>query len=158
MRPKVYLETTVINYLTAWPGRDLIIGAHREIAREWWKGRSRFDLYISQIVLKEAEYGEAEELERRVELLKTMSVLETTEEAAGLAQKLVEHGPIPAESVIDALHIAIPVVNGIDYLLTRNFIHIANAAMRRRIEQVCRSDGYEPVIICTPEELMEGEI
>ena len=65
-------------------------------------------------------------------------------------------GPIPDSAEIDAYHIALATVNGMDYLLTWNCTHIANAAMRSDIETVCRSHGYEPPTICTPQELMEA--
>jgi len=51
--------------------------------------------------------------------------------------------------------VAVAVVNGIEYLLTWNYKHLANAGMRSKIETTCRELGYEAVIICTPEELME---
>ncbi len=73
-----------------------------------------------------------------------------------LAQMLIEHVPLPTSAAADALHIAIAVVNGMDYLLTWNCTHIANAALRSRIEAVCRSKGFAVPIICTPEELLEG--
>jgi hypothetical protein len=57
----------------------------------------------------------------------------------------------------DALHVAISAVHGINYLVTWNFKHIANATMRDRIESVCRDNGFEPPIICTPEELAGDE-
>lgn len=76
--------------------------------------------------------------------------------ASTLAQKLVQQGPLPRKAVVDALHIATAVVNGMDYLLTWNCAHIANAAIRHRIEATCRASGYEPPVLCTPEELMEG--
>jgi hypothetical protein len=63
---------------------------------------------------------------------------------------------MPQNAAEDALHIAVAVVNGLDYLITWNCKHIANAKMRIKIERVCREKGYEPIIICTPEELMEG--
>lgn len=92
---------------------------------------------------------------KRLEVLENVSVLEVTKEAIELAQKLVDRGPIPEKAAVDALHIAIAVVNGMDYLLTWNCSHIANASMRTKIDHVCRSSGYEPPVICTPEELME---
>ena len=75
---------------------------------------------------------------------------------AELAQALLKQAALPARAAADALHIAIAVVNGMDYLLTWNCTHIANAALRNRIETVCRSKGFEVPIICTPEELLEG--
>jgi hypothetical protein len=67
----------------------------------------------------------------------------------------VTQGSLPPKAAADALHIAIAVVNGIDYLLTWNCNHIANVAMRHQIDAICRQNGYEPVVLCTPEELME---
>ena len=54
-----------------------------------------------------------------------------------------------------AAHVGIAAVNSVDYLLTWNLRHIANAAVRSRIERACRKAGYEPPVICTPNELME---
>ena len=155
MQPKVYLETSVISYLTAWPSRDLIKAAHQEITREWWQGRTRFELYVSQVVLREAGGGDPEAARRRLESIADIPVLTASPEASALAQQLVAQGSLPAKAAVDALHIAIAVVNGVDYLMTWNCTHIANASMRRKIEAICRQSGYQPVVLCTPEELME---
>jgi len=77
------------------------------------------------------------------------------EKAEALAENLVRAGSLPRTAAVDAVHIAVAVVNGMDYLLTWNCTHIANASTRPRIEQACRSHGYEPPVLCTPEELME---
>ena len=155
MKHKVYLETTIPSYLTSWLSRDLVIAAHQQITREWWQNRNRFDLFISQVVMREVSGGDLQMAAKRLEVLENVSVLEVTKEAIELAQKLVDRGPIPEKAAVDALHIAIAVVNGMDYLLTWNCSHIANASMRTKIDHVCRSSGYEPPVICTPEELME---
>ena len=155
MKHKVYLETTIPSYLTSWLSRDLVIAAHQQITREWWQNRNRFDLFISQVVMREVSGGDLQMAAKRLEVLENVSVLEVTKEAIELAQKLVDRGPIPEKAAVDALHIAIAVVNGMDYLLTWNCSHIANASMRTKIDYVCRSSGYEPPVICTPEELME---
>ena len=155
MRPKVYLETTIPSYLTAWSSRDLIKAAHQQITREWWQDRARFDLYISQLVLREASGGDADAAGLRLETLKGIPVLAVSSAASTLAQQLVQHGPLPEKAGADALHIGIATVNGMDYLLTWNCTHIANATTRHRIEEICRASGYQPPILCTPEELME---
>jgi hypothetical protein len=67
MKPKVYLETSVISYLTAWLSRDLVKAAHQQITQEWWNKRTRFDLYISQVVLQEASSGDPEAARLRLE-------------------------------------------------------------------------------------------
>lgn len=152
---KVYLETTIPSYLTAWSSRDLIKAAHQQITREWWQSRARFDLYISQLVLREASGGDEEAAKLRLEALKGIPVLAVSSDASALAQQLVQQGPLPESAVADALHIGIATVNGMDYLLTWNCAHIANATIRHRIEAICRASGYQPPILCTPEELME---
>lgn len=155
MRSKVYLETSVISYLTAWPSRDLVKAAHQQITQEWWRTRTRFELYASQVVLREVGSGDPEAARLRLESLSGVPILTASPEVSALAQRLVAQGSLPAKAAIDAVHIAIAVVNGIDYLVTWNCAHIANAAMRHKIEAVCRQNGYEPVVLCTPEELME---
>jgi hypothetical protein len=155
MKPKVYVETTVVSYLTGSPGRDLIVAAHQQITRVWWESRKRFDLYVSQTVIQEAGGGDQEAAASRLKILEGIPILELTPEARNLAKKLLTQGPIPRKAAVDALHIATAVANGMDFLVTWNCTHIANAAMRLMIEAVCRSLGYEPPVICTPEELME---
>lgn len=156
MKPKVYLETSVVSYLTARPSRDLIVAANQQITQEWWQvRRAGFELFVSQLVLQEAGAGDPAAAQQRLEVLKEMPLLELSEEALSLAETLGQDGPLPQEAVEDALHIAVATLNGMDYLLTWNFKHLANATMRYKIEQVCRQAGYEPPIICTPQELLE---
>jgi hypothetical protein len=156
MKPRVYVETSVISYLTSRPSRDLIVAANQQITRDWWDSRrSEFELYVSQLVIQEASAGDENAAQHRLQAIDQMPLLELNEAALALAETLVKDGPLPQEAVEDALHIAAATVNGLDYLLTWNFRHIANATMRYRIERVCRSEGYEPPIICTPQELLE---
>jgi hypothetical protein len=156
VKPKVYVETTVISYLTAWPSRDVIVAAHQQITDEWWRTkRKSFELFASQLVLREAHAGDKDMAQRRLLALEEARLLEVTEEALVLAEELVKRGALPRKAAEDALHIAVAVVNSLDYLLTWNCKHLANAKMRDKIEQACRALGYEPVIICTPEELLE---
>lgn len=156
--PKVYLETTILSYLTARPSRDLVVAGHQQLTRDWWdQRRNLFHLYVSQLVVREAQSGDPDAAERRLLALKGIPLLEIGEEATELARGLVERGPIPTKATADALHIAIATANGLEYLLTWNMAHIANAELRPRIEQVCRASGYEPPVLCTPEELMGGQ-
>ena len=157
VKDRVYLETTIVSYLCARPSRDLVVAAHQQITREWWATqRSRFDLYVSEIVLQEASDGDLEAASRRLEALSDINVLVLTDDASEIARSLVDRIALPEKVYVDALHIAVAVVSGMDYLLTWNCAHIANAAFRQRIDDVCRFKGYEPPIICTPEELMEA--
>jgi predicted nucleic acid-binding protein len=156
MKPKIYIETTIISYLTGRPSRDIIITAHQQITEEWWRTkRHLFDLYASQLVFREAGAGDEEQARKRLNALEETELLEITESALSLAEVFIEKGAVPPIAPEDAIHIAVAVVNGIDYLISWNCKHIANAKMRSKIEQVCLSCGYEPIIICTPEELLE---
>lgn len=156
MAPGVYIETTIVSYLTARPSRDLVQRAHQQLTRRWWRmRRSRFDLYVSPAVLQEAASGDALRARKRLAVLKGMSVLDANFAAMRLADALARAAAVPSQAIVDATHIAIATVHGMEYLLTWNCAHIANAAMRTRIEAVCRNQGYEPPVLCTPEELME---
>jgi hypothetical protein len=156
MKPKVYLETTIVSYLTAWPSRDLIMAANQATTIEWWtKRRDAFDLFVSPTVVKESKAGDLEAAARRWEVLKGLPSLKITEEVELLANDLIVKVPLPPKAQADALHIAVAAVNGMDYLLTWNCTHIANATLRSRIEAVCRAAGYEPPVICTPQEMLE---
>lgn len=158
MRSTVYLETTIVSYLTARPSRDVILHAHQQLTQEWWyEQRELFEVYISPIVMVEAQRGDAEQAQRRMEALAGIPQLSPTQDALDLAKTLVAQGPIPEKAELDALHIAITAVHGIQYLLTWNCKHIANARMRHQIESLCREGGYEPPVLCTPEELGDEE-
>lgn len=155
-RAKLYIETSIVSYLTSQPSRDIVTAARQQITRDWWlTRRNKFDLYVSEFVLGEAGSGDARVASLRMSALEGIPEIALTEGAARLARELVEKGPLPRKAAIDALHIAAAVSGGVDYLLTWNFKHLANAAMRSMIERICRTHGYEPCVICTPEELLE---
>lgn len=156
MKPRVYVETTVVSYLTARPSRDVVIAGHQQITHEWWDAqRDKFELCVSQLVLGEAGAGDPQAAQERIAVLGTMTLLETTAEALALAKELVQTDALPAKAAEDALHIAVAATQDVAYLLTWNCRHLANATMRPMIEAVCARQGYKPPIICTPEELME---
>jgi len=155
MKLKIYIETTIVSYLTARPSRDLIIAAHQQLTQEWWEyHRLDFDVYVSQLVIQEASAGDQQAAQHRLNVLAPLPLLELKTEAVTLARALVTGGTVPEKAVEDALHIAVATTHGMDYLLTWNCRHIANATTRNAIAAICRSLGYEAPVICTPEELM----
>jgi hypothetical protein len=129
--------------------------AHQEVTSEWWAGRDAYELYISQLVLDESAAGDPGAAADRLAALQDVPLLELTPEATALGRHLLGAAALPAKAAADALHIAISAVHGMQYLLTWNCTHIANATMRPRIESICRASGFEPPIICTPLELVE---
>ena len=155
MKQKAYVETTMVSYLTARPSEDLVRAAHQQVTREWWAGRQAFDIYISQFVLDEASKGDPEAAALRLATLEQIAVLDVTDDATVLAEELISGGGLPQQARVDAFHVAVATVHGMDYLLSWNCKHIANATLRSRIEAICRTAGYEPPVICTPLELVE---
>jgi len=154
VKPTVYIETSIVNYLTARPSRDLLVAAHQQLTVAWWdEQRTRYELCTSQVVLAEARAGDPEAAQRRLAVLERLPLLDVTDAAIALATMLITRQALPAQAAQDALHLAITCVHGMQYLLTWNCTHLANARLRSRIEQVCREAGYVPPIICTPEEL-----
>jgi len=157
MRPRVYIETSIPSYLTSKPSNDIRAMANQNTTIEWWENRrSEFEVFVSEFVIAESSQGHPDASARRLAALEGISILDITEDVRKLAAALIAEGPIPARAEIDAYHIAVATVNGMDYLLTWNCTHIANAVMRPKVETVCRNHGYEPPTICTPQELMEG--
>ena len=152
----MYIETTIVSYLSATPSRDIVLSAHQQLTREWWERRDRFDLFVSRPVWDEAARGDAEAAAKRLAALDGIPVLLVSDDASEFADRLLASAILPAKAATDALHVALAVLSGMDYLLTWNCTHIANAAIRRRIEQACRAAGMQAPIICTPEELMEA--
>lgn len=155
MKSKVYLETTIVSYLVAAPTKDLVQAAHQQLTRQWWAGRHRFDLFVSRVVGAEARRGDATAGARRVRALRGVPWLAGGRRGARLAEALLRTGALPQKAQVDAVHVGIATVNGIDYLLTWNLRHLANAVLRGKIEETVRAAGLVPPIICTSEELME---
>lgn len=154
-RPRVYLETSFISYLTSRLSRDIVVAGHQAVTQEWWDTHDeRFEVVASQLVIQEAGTGDPQAAQRRLAILAQVELLPVTDEAEQLALALVQEQVLPSGASEDALHLAIAATNGVSYLLTWNCRHLANAALRSGIGEICRSRGYQPVVICTPEELM----
>ena len=157
MKNRIYIETTIVSYLTARPSRDLIFAARQELTSEWWREqRADFDAFTSQLVWDEAVQGDPDAARRRVQCLEELPLLDIPEQAAGLARMLFERHALPAEAEDDALHIATAAIHEMDFLLTWNCRHIANAVMMPIIRDTIASCGYDPPMICTPEDLLEA--
>jgi predicted nucleic acid-binding protein len=157
MKRKIYVETSVISYLTARPSKTIIGAAHQQITLAWWETRDHYELLVSEAVLRECGAGDPDAAAKRLAVLKDVPLLLITEEALQIAESLVEHGIVPAKAAEDALHIAVATVNGVDYLLTWNCRHIANPEMQRGIAEHLEQIGMFLPFICTPEELLGEE-
>lgn len=111
-------------------------------------------MFVSQFVLEEARDGDRDAASRRITLLAEAQLLHVTENAFLLSERLIAAAVVPRQAGTDALHIAMAAVHGLEFLLTWNCRHIANAATRGRIQQTCRSMRYATPVLCTPLELM----
>lgn len=155
MKPKVYLETTIPSLLTAWPSRDVLIAGQQQATRDWWEERrQRYQLFISGLVLAESRRGDASAAEARDKVLAACNVLEYTEATRQLARMLLVAHLLPVKAAVDAAHIAVAAVHEMDFLLTWNCRHIANATSVDKVRAAIATAGYAPPVICTPMELM----
>jgi hypothetical protein len=153
----VYIETSILGYLTARLSRDLVVAANIEITREWWETRrSYFQLYSSQAVIKETSQGDAAIASQRLEIVRDLALLDLNQSVLDLAEQFLGRSNLPAKADVDAVHIAAATVHGMDYLLTWNCKHIANAQIQRKLAEISLDFGYELPILCTPYELLGG--
>ncbi len=154
MKPRVYLETSVISYLTARPSRDVVKLAKQELTREWWQTCKRnFSLYVSRPVIEEISAGDPSAARLRVEAVSDLSALVVTAKVNALYRQLLSANIVPEKTPLDALHIAIAAVHGMAYLMTWNCSHINNAVNKQKITKIIERAGYTDVILATPEEL-----
>lgn len=156
MNPTVYIETSIVSYLTTRPSRDLIVAAHQQITHEWWRTvRPKVQCLISPYVIDEASQGDQQAAQKRLEAVAGFPILTLNEEIKALALKYQAAAQIPEKAKLEAFHLAFPAWHKIDYLLTWNCKHIANANVRKIIENLNRQINIHTPNICTPEEFME---
>jgi predicted nucleic acid-binding protein len=154
---RVYIETTIVSYLTARPSRDVVIAGHQEVTRQWWNtSRHSYELFVSRLVLDEVRRGDAEAAERRLSSIAGLPFVLAGPETGPLTRSLLRQHALPLEAEADALHVALAATNRMDYLLTWNLAHIANAQRLWLIAETIRRHGFDPPIICTPDEMLGG--
>jgi hypothetical protein len=154
----VYLETTIVSYLTASPARDVLVAANQLLTRQWWtEARPQFDCFISDAVLQEAGAGDPAAAAKRLAALHGVPKLPPDEDVESLNRDFLTTGIFPATAVRDATHLAFATAHGLDYLLTWNCQHLANARLWRRFDELASRRGFHLPRICTPAELL-GEL
>jgi hypothetical protein len=154
----VYIETTVLSYLVSLPAKDVVIACHQKTTQDWWSFRRKaFACYISQVVIDEISAGDPTEVRKRLAAADSLDSLAVTEDAEQLTETIMKSGILPPKAVRDAAHIAVATVHKVQYLLTWNCKHLANAQIAKRVANLCHLAGYEMPIICTPEELLEEQ-
>lgn len=156
MRQKIYVETSVVSYLTARPSRDLVTAARQTLTRDWWeRAAERWDLVISALVIEEAAKGDPTAASYRLQALLNLPSLPISINARDLAKSLVQSGIVPATEPEDALHVAIATVSKTRYLVTWNFAHLVGPDAKQRLLDGLWTLGHNPPLLTTPEELLE---
>ena len=153
----VYIETSIVGYLTARSRDAVIFQARQELTRDWWQNRRlEYELVISQLVLDEAARGDDEAAVERLRLLAGIPVLHRADPRIdAVADELLVAQLLPEKARSDAMHVAIATVHAVDYLLTWNCRHIANADILPKVYRLLTEMGYFPPLIVTPEEFSQ---
>jgi len=154
MKPSVYIETTVVSYLTARPSKNIVVAGHQAVTRDFWKRLADYEAFISELVIEEAGKGDELAAESRLQKLEDFESLEIDSDCRALAKHLIEDGAVPAEYADDAAHIAIASVHAVESIVTWNFKHINNPATRARIRTSVEKRGYTCPEICSPDEYL----
>jgi hypothetical protein len=151
----VYIETSIVSYLVAAPSRDLVTAGEQQATRDWWRlRRPRFRCLVSDETLREAARGDAEQARLRLTALSGLPTIAISPEVDRLAAEFLATGALPAAARSDAIHLAAATVTGLDYLLTWNCRHLANAQILRRLSKEAQARGWRLPTVCTPVELM----
>lgn len=154
-KKRLYVESSVISYLTARPASVELKRAHQHLTATWWKRRNEWDCFLSPLVMFEIAQGDPEAAKRRYEKARLLSVFPDSSNAGSLADLLVARKLVPEASASDALHLALAATHHAHYLLTWNQAHLDNIELRSRIEDLIRGWGLTPAKVLTPERLLE---
>jgi len=151
----VYIETSIVSYLRLRPSSEIVMAAHQLLTQRWWNNeRTKYELVVSQYVIEEAAGGDPTLASERLLALNGIPALPDAPEIRQIADEIMSRAILPRKAEVDALHIASVAHHRIDYLLTWNCRHIANATILPRIHKVLADMNIPIPMICTPEELL----
>jgi len=153
----VYIETSIVSHATARPTSDLLTAVLQDQANRWMiEERPNYVLVTSQLVVTEAAAGDSDAASRRLAMLADIPILGENPDVDVVADELIARSLIPAEARLDALHVATAALAGVQYLLTQNCRHIANAHVLPRVYRLLDDLGLAGMLICTPVEFLGG--
>ena len=156
--PTLYIETSIVSYLRQSPSLQVVMAARQLLTHQWWaQERHNYELVTSQYVLDEASAGDPELAAERLQSLEGIPLLPLDPRIGLIASEILSRAILPPKAAIDALHIAMVAHHGIEYLLTWNCRHIANGKILPRIHDALTDMGLVIPIICTPEEMVDGD-
>lgn len=155
----VYIETTIPSYLTAHRAVREPMASHQQITKEWWdQERARFRIYSSIAVRAEISKGDTAAVARRLRVMAGIPELDVTSEVQPLADSIVQLLRLPPKAHMDAAHVAFSIVHRMDYLMTWNCTHLANATLQKALFEFCSYHHFHMPVICTPEFLVHPKI
>lgn len=155
---KLYIETSIVSYATAWPSRDIAIAGTQQQARDWWANeRHKFELVTSQVTIDEASDGDPSAAADRLKLLDGLPLIDINADVIALAKRLIDAHTMPEKAAADSVHVAAAALGGVKYLLTLNCRHIANAHELPRIYNLLDQEGFGQLLICTPAEFLGAQ-
>ncbi len=154
----VYIETSIVSHATAWQSSILATAVLQQQAKRWMdEQRPLYDVVTSQLVIDEASMGDPDAAARRLAMLDGIPTLPVNPAADTVADEIIRHSMMPASARIDALHVATAALAGVQYLLTQNCTHIANARELPRVYRLLDKLGLSGMLICTPIEFLGGD-
>ena len=155
-KKRVYVESSVISYLTARPSTDIVKLTKQTQTRMWWEQREQWDLFVSPAVIEEIQGGDKEAARKRLDAVEGLLHLNNTKEMDAFAGGLIQDGILPGKASLDALHIAIAALSSMDYLVTWNQKHIFNPNRIESLYAAIRRRGYAPPVLIRPDCFLEA--
>jgi predicted nucleic acid-binding protein len=158
MKPRIYIETTVLSYLAARPSRDVVSLSRQKLSHDFWEwATTAYELCSSDLVRDEISKGDAAASLRRASFFEQCHILPQDERTATLAQQLIAAKAVPATEPEDAAHIATATLAQMKYIVSWNLAHMVSPQAKRQLEQAITQLGYTPPLLATPEEIFEAE-
>jgi hypothetical protein len=134
------------------------MAARQLLTHQWWnEERTKYQLVASQFVIDEASAGDPVLAAERLRILDDIPLLPLDPGIVGIADEIMGRAILPEKATTDALHIAIVAHHRIQYLLTWNCRHIANARILPRIHKLLNDLSIPIPVICTPEEMVAND-
>ncbi len=153
----VYIETSIISHATARPSSDAATAVLQDQAKRWMaEQRPLYEVVTSQLVIDEASLGDPDAAKRRLMMIDGIQVLPANPDAESVADEIISRSMMPTIARLDALHVANAALAGVQYLLTQNCTHIANAHELPRVYRLLDELGLSGMLICTPAEFLGG--
>ncbi|MBR1672146.1 MAG: hypothetical protein IJ702_04405 [Fretibacterium sp.] len=156
IRPlRLYLETTVFNYYF-----DVNREGHEDVVRLFEAiGAGRYEGYASTYVTDELEQAPEPKRSEMLALVEkySITILDSTPSSEHLAELYITEGVIPSSHFFDSAHIAMAAAYGLDLVIPYNFKHIARDKTRHLTAVINREEGYDAIIICTAEEVLNHD-